>query len=119
MRRVFFKATSIFACFPPVSLHTLPALLHPLYPELQVIVHNFMRANPDWRVFCVVDREDIIAAAKYLLCNAANVDRFKEVVRGLFQQYVFSGHAEFFNSNAIILSLDTPLIPYYHAVNSL
>ena len=33
------------------------------------------------RVFCVIDREDIVAAAKYMICGAEYVDLYSDALR--------------------------------------
>lgn len=47
----------------------LDDMLHPGYPELVESVHRWLRAHPEWRVLGIIDREDIVAAAKYVLCR--------------------------------------------------
>ena len=44
----------------------LDDMLHPGYPLLVVAVYEWMERHPDWRVLCVIDREDIVAAAKFM-----------------------------------------------------
>ena len=51
-------------------------MLHPGYPILALTVHAFLDANPDWRVLAIIDREDIVGAAKYLLCRRPAIDRY-------------------------------------------
>jgi hypothetical protein len=91
----------------------LDDMLHPMYPELGGVVHNFLARNPRWCVFCVVDRADIIAASKYLLCAVQYSERYKSILRASFPKYVFAHEAEFATSRALILSKDTALQPMY------
>jgi predicted O-methyltransferase YrrM len=95
----------------------LDDMLHPLYPELPVVVHRFLR-NTDFRVFGIVDREDAVAATKYLLCRSHLVDKYQQALRAMFPDLIFPGDAEFENSRAVILSLDSAVIPYYQKLNA-
>jgi hypothetical protein len=48
-------------------------MLHPAFPFLVVVVHDYLRRNPQMRLMCVIDREDIVGAPKFLLCRAESV----------------------------------------------
>jgi predicted O-methyltransferase YrrM len=95
----------------------LDDMLHPLYPELAVTVHKFLSEHSAYRVFCIIDREDAVAATKYMICHERDVERYRAAARDLFPQYVFPGDGEFSNSRAVILSLDTAVIPFYNKLN--
>lgn len=49
----------------------LDDMLHPGYPDLTEFVHRWLHARPEWRVLAIIDREDIVGAAKYVLCKVA------------------------------------------------
>ena len=53
-------------------------MLHPGYPLLVVAVYEWLERHPDWRVLCVIDREDIVAAAKFVLCHKDVVPLFEQ-----------------------------------------
>ena len=53
------------ATLHPQGIICLDDMLHPGYPLLVVAVHEWLERHPDWRVLCVIDREDIVAAAKF------------------------------------------------------
>jgi predicted O-methyltransferase YrrM len=91
----------------------LDDMLHPMYPELPVIVHAFLAQHRDWAAFCIVDRADVIAASKYLLCRTEFVDRYQAILREKFARYAFVHPAEFAMSRALILTKDTALQGYY------
>ena len=57
------------ATLHPQGIICLDDMLHPGYPLLVVAVHEWLERHPDWRVLCVIDREDIVAAAKFVLCH--------------------------------------------------
>ena len=63
----------------------LDDMLHPGYPLLVVAVHEWLERHPDWRVLCVIDREDIVAAAKFVLCREDIVPLFEQDLMDTFK----------------------------------
>jgi len=63
----------------------LDDMLHPGYPLLVVAVHEWLEQHLDWRVLCVIDREDIVAAAKFLLCHKDVVPHFEQDLMDTFK----------------------------------
>lgn len=53
----------------PRGIIALDDMLHPGYPLLIVALHEWLTRHEDMRVVCVIDREDIVAAPKLLLCR--------------------------------------------------
>ncbi len=51
------------------GLIVLDDMLHPIYPTLIVTVQRFLDAHPDWQVACVIDRESLSGAAKFVLAR--------------------------------------------------
>ena len=70
-------------------------MLHPEYPFLVLAVHDYLRAHPEMRLLCVIDREDIVAAAKFLICRADAVALYEEDLMASFRpvQYLMGGDA--------------------------
>jgi predicted O-methyltransferase YrrM len=71
------------------GLIVLDDMLHPAYPELVESVHRWLRANPEWRVLAILDREDIVAAAKYVLCRVEAVALYEKDLLDSFAAQVF------------------------------
>lgn len=71
------------------GLIVLDDMLHPGYPELTDSVHRWLRANPAWRVLTIIDREDIVAAAKYVLCRVDAVADYEADLLKSFEKQVF------------------------------
>jgi hypothetical protein len=73
----------------------LDDMLHPEFPLLMVAVHDYLRAHPDMRLFCVIDREDIVAAAKFLICRADAVALYADDLMETFRDvlYIMGGDA--------------------------
>ena len=73
----------------PQGLIVLDDMLHPGYPLLVVAVHEWLERHPDWRVLCVIDREDIVAAAKFVLCHKDVVPLFEQDLMDTFKAQHF------------------------------
>ena len=67
----------------------LDDMLHPGYPLLVVAVHEWLERHPDWRVLCVIDREDIVAAGKFVLCHKDVVPLFEQDLMDTFKAQHF------------------------------
>ncbi len=77
------------AVMHPQGLICLDDMLHPGYPFLVTTVETWLRANPDMRLMCVIDREDIVAAPKFLICRADAVQLYENALMRQFPQYHF------------------------------
>jgi predicted O-methyltransferase YrrM len=97
----------------PGGIVCLDDMLHAQYPELAIAVRDQLAAEPDFVVFCIVDRADLIAAAKYLVCRRAYAGRYQDLLRDAFAEDVFPAPAEFAAFPALILSKDARLVPHY------
>jgi predicted O-methyltransferase YrrM len=73
------------ATLHPKGIICLDDMLHPGYPLLMVAVHEWLEHHPDWRVLCVIDREDIVAAAKFVLCHKDVVPLFEQDLMDTFK----------------------------------
>jgi hypothetical protein len=73
------------AVLHPQGMICLDDMLHPGYPLLVVAVHEWLDRHPDWRVLCVIDREDIVAAAKFLICHKDVVPLFEQDLMDTFK----------------------------------
>ncbi len=70
-------------------------MLHPGYPFLVTAVERWLLANPEMRLMGVLDREDIVAAPKFLICHIDAVPLYEEPLMRHFQRfhYVLGGDA--------------------------
>jgi predicted O-methyltransferase YrrM len=71
------------------GLIVLDDMLHPGYPLLVVAVYQWLERHPDWRVLAVIDREDIVAAAKFVLCHKDLVPLFEQDLMDIFKAQHF------------------------------
>jgi hypothetical protein len=83
------------AVLHPQGILCLDDMLHPEFPFLVVAVHAWLQAHPEMRLFCVVDREDVTAAAKFLVCRADAVALYEADLMERFRavQYIMGGDA--------------------------
>ena len=93
-----------FATLDAKGVLCLDDMLHPGYPTLALTVDAFLRANPELRVFCVIDREDIVAAAKFMMCREEQVAFYTDALTQAFPQFVWPLGADFVTYKALVLA---------------
>ncbi len=87
----------------------LDDMLHPGYPTLMVTVHEYLQAHPEMVVLCVIDRETIVGATKFVLCRAEWFKRYEAELISVFEKNVWALGADFEPHWCLVLSLDTRL----------
>ncbi len=97
-------------CIEDKGVICLDDMLHPGYPTLGVTVDQFLRSEPSLKVFCVIDREDIVGAAKFMICRDACFDFYIDALIRTFPDNIWPMGADFrYAKKALVLSLDTRL----------
>lgn len=88
----------------------LDDMLHPSFPLLVGTVLDWLRANTDMRVVCVIDREDIAAAAKFVLCHVDAYARYESDLMASFpaQHWIIGAH---FAQNLAVVLTPNPHMP--------
>jgi hypothetical protein len=74
-----------YATMHPQGILCLDDMLHPGYPLLVVAVHEWLERHPDMRVLAVIDREDIVAAAKFMICHRDAVPLYEQDLMDTFK----------------------------------
>ncbi len=98
------------ACIDERGIICLDDMLHPGYPTLGVTVNDFLTRELSLRVFCVIDREDIVGAAKFMICREPVFDFYVEALIRAFPDNIWPMGADFRRGKkALVLSLDTRL----------
>ena len=87
----------------------LDDMLHPGYPTLMVAVQDYLQKHPEMVVLCIIDRETIVAATKFVICQAAWFKRYEEKLLEAFKDNVWPLGADFEPHWCLVLSLDTRL----------
>jgi hypothetical protein len=82
----------------------LDDMLHPGYPTLITAVLDFLARHPDMRVMCIIDREDIVAAAKFLLCRADAVALYEQDLMTTFAPFHFIIGGDMVSHLALVLT---------------
>lgn len=97
------------ATLDPLGIICLDDMLHPAYPILALTVDAYLKAHPEMRVACVIDREDIVAAAKFMICREENVDFYATALRQTFPQHTWLLGADFGDYHALVLAPEPKL----------
>ncbi|MFM9847449.1 MAG: class I SAM-dependent methyltransferase [Hyphomicrobiaceae bacterium] len=87
----------------------LDDMLHPGYPTLMVAVQDYLQRHPDMVVLCIIDRETIVAATKFVICQSAWFKRYEEKLLEAYKDNVWPLGADFEPHWCLVLSLDTRL----------
>lgn len=87
----------------------LDDMLHPGYPTLMVAVQDYLGRHPDMVVLAIIDRETIVAATKFVICQARWFKRYEERLLEVFKDNVWPLGADFEPHWCLVLSLDTRL----------
>ncbi len=91
----------------------LDDMLHAGYPTLPIIVHEFLKREPSLRVFCIIDREDIAAQTKYMICREPMFDFYIEELIKAFPNNIWPMGADFrYEKKALVLSPE-PKLPNF------
>jgi predicted O-methyltransferase YrrM len=91
------------------GLIILDDMLHPGYPTLMVAVHDYLARHPDIVPLCIIDRESIVAATKFVLCEASWFRRYEEMMLEAFKANIWPLGADFEPHWCLVLSQDTRL----------
>ena len=99
-------ATAVLA---PEGVIVLDDMLHPDYPTLMVAVHEYLARHHEMCVLCIIDRETVVAATKFVLCRQDWFKRYEEKLLEAFKDNVWPLGADFEPHWCLVLSLDTRL----------
>jgi len=99
-------ATAVLA---PGGVIVLDDMLHPGYPTLMVAVQAYLERHPEMCALCVIDRETVVAATKFVLCRQDWFKRYEEKLLEAYQANVWPLGADFEPHWCLVLSLDTRL----------
>jgi hypothetical protein len=85
-------------------------MLHPGYPTLITTVLDYLARHPDMRVLCIVDRESITAAAKFLICRVDRIGRYEQDLMTSFAKFHYVLGAKLAGHFTLVLTPD-PTLP--------
>jgi predicted O-methyltransferase YrrM len=80
------------ASLHPHGLICIDDMLHPAFPFLVVAVHDYLKQNPEMRLMCIIDREDIVGAPKFLICRVEAVGLYEtDLMENFKAQHLWIG----------------------------
>jgi hypothetical protein len=79
-------------------------MLHPAYPMLLLAVFDFLKRHPEMAVLCIVDRENISAAAKFLICRVDAVPLYEQDLMDTFARFHFIVGSDVMGRLTLVLS---------------
>jgi len=89
----------------------LDDMLHPGYPTLMVAVQAYLDRHPEMTVLCIIDRQSIFEATKFILCQKSWFKKYEAGLLDAFRANVWPMGANFEPHWCLVLSLDTRLAP--------
>jgi predicted O-methyltransferase YrrM len=97
------------AVLHPDGVVALDDMLHPGYPALIVTVLDYLSRHPEMRVLCIVDRESITAAAKFLLCRTECAVKYEQDLMTSFARFHYELGAHIGGHLTLVLTPDPSL----------
>ena len=94
----------------PSGVIAVDDMLHPGYPALVLAVLDHLKRYPDMRVVCIVDREDISAAAKFLLCRADAAMLYEQDLMTSFARFHYTVGGDVMDRLTLVLTPE-PRLP--------
>ena len=82
----------------------LDDMLHPGYPMIMSAVFDYFACHPQMRLLCIIDREDIVAAPKFLICSADAMAVYKRDLLLAFSPFHFALDADMETYFALVLT---------------
>ena len=82
----------------------LDDMLHPGYPMVATAVFDWLARRPGMRLLCVIDREDIVAAPKFLICREASRALYEPDLLSAFSRFHFTMNADMETYFALVLT---------------
>jgi hypothetical protein len=82
----------------------LDDMLHPGYPMMVSAVLDYFARHPQMRLLCVVDREDIVAAPKFLICGVDALAFYEQDLLNAFSRFHFVLNADMETYFALVLT---------------
>jgi predicted O-methyltransferase YrrM len=86
------------------GLICLDDMLHPGYPMMASAVFDFFARHPEMRLLCVIDREDIVAAPKFLICRDSALALYQDDLLKSFSRFHFILNADMESYFALVLT---------------
>ena len=92
------------AVLHPKGLIVLDDMLHPGYPGLVVTVYDYLQRHPEMVVMCIIDRENVSAAAKFAICRADAYELYESDLMQAFARFHFTAAANVLGHVVLVLT---------------
>jgi predicted O-methyltransferase YrrM len=92
------------AALHPHGVICLDDVLHPLYPALTIAAGDWLKANPEFALLAIVDRESFSAACKFLICRRERAEFYRSALAAAAPEHVFKHRATYFGDEALIFT---------------
>jgi Methyltransferase domain len=79
-------------------------MLHPGYPLMITAVFDYLSCNPAMQLLCIIDREDIAAATKFLICRKASRALYELQLLRDFSRFHHAINADMGTYSAMVLA---------------
>jgi predicted O-methyltransferase YrrM len=90
----------------------LDDMLHPAYPLVISATFEYLARHPEMRLLCIVDREDIVAAPKFLICRDDALALYEQDLLRAFSRFHFKLNADMETYFALVLT-PRPWLPEF------
>lgn len=88
----------------PQGVLCLDDMLHPGYPLLVVAVRDWLARHPGMQVLAILDREDIVASAKLIICRREAIDLYGQDLVDAFPEHHYKLGSDWGEYFAVVLT---------------
>ena len=88
----------------PKGIIALDDMLHPAYPELFSTAVAYLKRHPEMRALAIIDREDIVAAAKLLICRKDALALYEDDLMKAFSKFHFEMGSDVLDELTLVLT---------------
>lgn len=92
------------ALLHPQGIMCLDDMLHPAYPFLVTTVQDYLVHHPDMRLLAIIDREDIVGAAKFLICRTDALPLYEQALMARYPERHFTMGGDALGHHCIVLT---------------
>jgi hypothetical protein len=82
----------------------LDDVLHPIYPALTVAATDWLKANPEFAIFAIVDRESFASACKFMISRSERAEFYRNALIAAAPERIMKHRANYFGAEALIVS---------------
>lgn len=92
------------AVLHPAGIIAVDDMLHPGYPALITAVLDYLARHKEMRALAILDREDIVAAAKFLLCRRDALALYEQDLMASFARFHYIVGADLAGDFTLVLT---------------